>query len=173
MRTAFQRWCECRESNPDQWLRRPLHYPLCYIRRRQGDQLSRAWRLFKRISTEEAHLPFAGTRADDRPPRTPRTSGSTGPLGQTGCQVPQSGSRCRPGRCSRRQTSRALTTVGRLVRSVTIGSIRAAPAGREEHDRAVMTRQTALARRARLAFQATFASPAAHAVRIPPGSSAA
>lgn len=25
-------WCECRESNPDQWLRRPLHYPLCYIR---------------------------------------------------------------------------------------------------------------------------------------------
>ncbi len=25
-------WCECRESNPDQWLRRPLHYPLCYTR---------------------------------------------------------------------------------------------------------------------------------------------
>src|ERR1019366_8992786 len=25
-------WCECRESNPDRRLRRPLHYPLCYTR---------------------------------------------------------------------------------------------------------------------------------------------
>ncbi len=25
-------WCERRESNPDQRLRRPLHYPLCYAR---------------------------------------------------------------------------------------------------------------------------------------------
>src|SRR5436305_9533948 len=31
-RGTHQVWCECRESNPDQWLRRPLHYPLCYIR---------------------------------------------------------------------------------------------------------------------------------------------
>ena len=31
----IEKWCECRESNPDHQLRRRIHYPLCYTRKKQ------------------------------------------------------------------------------------------------------------------------------------------
>ena len=54
-----EKWCERRESNPDRWLRRPQHYPLCYARKREAgtfrdlrvDLKKNAWSLL-RIGTE-------------------------------------------------------------------------------------------------------------------------
>ena len=60
-------WCERRESNPDQWLRRPLHYPLCYAReRRDGMKPSHPRRVKptphvkSNVASRPSHPQFAG-----------------------------------------------------------------------------------------------------------------
>ena len=47
-------WCRCRESNPDRWLRRPQHYPLCYICKKRGAGIKQSFPRFVKRADDRA-----------------------------------------------------------------------------------------------------------------------